>query len=264
MAHDLPLAEKQAEKPRELAKLQSDAARDRFSKELMLALLTSGNKTQCDQATRPEQTTTQESGVFPHLKIFTGKIGECGDLSGTHPVEHQLSPDSKVEVAVDAKNDFKYTFGFDHDSFDSVTTKQQDFTENTMWDKTKRFFGHEDTLADRVRSKVLRGITPDERAKLEAKDTAPPGSLLPSGFSADGLRAKVDAEKEKIASQVRADMPETERSVLDKQVDDYQAAQARAYEHWARGGRFILVEPGPAVKAFWDKVREKTEEYAEF
>jgi hypothetical protein len=82
MAHDLPLAEKQAEKPRELAKLQSDAARDRFSKEL-IALLTSGNKTQCDQATRPDQTTAHESVVVPHLKIFTGKIGECGDLRGT-------------------------------------------------------------------------------------------------------------------------------------------------------------------------------------
>jgi hypothetical protein len=255
----------------------SGASGDKFIQEALQEQLTAKKKEPAEKRvpTAPDtsETLTPERAL-PHV-VFNGTIGACDIFSKPASAEERIKSDKiareieqelckpadSAKDAADApKKDPWFKFSFDYNSFDTVKTPQHDASENDIWDKTQRFFGHEDTLSDRVRSKVLRSLTPDQKTSLEAKDAKSP---LGVGSSPDGLEAKIDAEKEKIAAQVKADMSQSERAVLQKQIEEYQAAQRREAEIFKRGGPgFIPIEPGDALKAYWAKLKAKTEAYA--
>ncbi|HEY9714872.1 MAG TPA: hypothetical protein V6C72_15495 [Chroococcales cyanobacterium] len=145
--------------------------------------------------------------------------------------------------------------------------------DNGFWHQIGRYFSHHDTLDEKVRQGVIDHLSSKDKDQYDREEQAmrdyrirmatmdslvgglEPPPNCPMHDKVDRLTEKTE---EKIAGDVRSHMTPTDLKRVDKQMQDYDEAVWKWYEH---GGFGAKPEPGNALKDYWDRLKEATGTY---
>lgn len=159
-------------------------------------------------------------------------------------------------------------FGLEHDK----SPWDKPAASHTRWEALKQAFGFGETVGDKVRDDVVKGLTKEQQEKYKDEEAAQrnyeaSATIMnfprPASPIHDLVDKKVKETEDQIVRTVRAHMTPAERAELDKELKDMD----RQYEDWKKhfnplgtGDLGPRIKPGPAVVKYFRQVeREATE-----
>jgi hypothetical protein len=141
-------------------------------------------------------------------------------------------------------------FGAEHDK----NPWEQPAESRSGWESFLKFLGHGDTNGDRVRERVLKGLSPEQEKEYhheeaaqrnwEMQATIAPGAK-PSAPMHELVDQRVKASEKEIAAKVRAQMSPAERHELNKEFKDID----QQYDKWKKNYNPIdTLDSGPHIE----------------
>jgi hypothetical protein len=144
----------------------------------------------------------------------------------------------------------------------------------------KHLISKDETVGDKVRRKVEEGMSPAEREKYRSENEAleryqrevRDWSLLstidmtrkpkhPDTPMHDEIKRRTEQAQRAIEESVKGGMSFQERGELNKEIQAYRRAE-RLFDPLGTGGG-QKPEPGPAMKAYFKRIAEAADRYAE-
>jgi hypothetical protein len=131
---------------------------------------------------------------------------------------------------------------------------EQPAESRSGWESFLKFLGHGDTNGDRVRERVLKGLTPEQEKEYnheeaaqrnwEMQATIAPGQKPPAPMH-ELVDHRVKATEKEISAKVKAQMSPEERHELNKELKDID----KQYDNWQKNYNPIdTLGSGPHIK----------------
>ncbi len=206
---------------------------------------------------------------------------EIGGLFNRLKDELIISDDfwKKPELPIQGLKDFPQ---IDLSGFEQESTYKSKDTVSDLLHGIKHLFVKDESLGEKLKEKVEAEMSPDEKKQFEKEEKAlsqyqkrllawetqmtinpGPMPLPPDTPMHEEIDRRVEALEKDITETVRKQMSPEDQIRLDKQFKQYksQSDQARKIQNPLGTGEFFTkhIEPGNAIKDYFDRIKEETE-----